>query len=132
MASKKYRKYELIYLIQPEATDDERQKVHDRVENVITEGDAWLLTREDWGKRKLAYEIRKQNKAYYTYMTLLATPGVTTEIERILRLVDNCIRFITIKLEDGIPEDQAQAMGTTPTAPDAAEGDDAEEEATNV
>ena len=124
---KKYRKYELIYLIQPEATEEERQKVHDRVNLVIDEGDAWLLTREDWGKRKLAYEIRKQNKAYYTYVTLLASPGVTTEIERILRMLDNCIRFMTIKLEDDIPEDRIPDL-TQAAAPEA---EAAEEEVSN-
>lgn len=124
---KKYRKYELIYLIQPEATEEERQKVHDRVNLVIEEGDAWLLTREDWGKRKLAYEIRKQNKAYYTYVTLLAAPGVTTEIERILRMLDHCIRFMTIKLEDNIPEDRIPDL-TQAAAPEA---EAAEEEVSN-
>ena len=123
---KKYRKYELIYLIQPEATEDERQKVHDRVEAVINEGDAWLLSREDWGKRKLAYEIRKQNKAYYTYATLIAAPGITTEIERILRMLDHCIRFMTIKLEDNIPEDRIPDL-TEASAPDAPEAETEEE-----
>ena len=110
MAMKKYRKYEVIYLVQPEASEEDRQKIAERVNAVIEEGDAWLIEREDWGKRKLAYEIRKQNKAYYTYMTLIAAPGLTAEIERVLRLLDNCIRFMTIRIEDDIPEDKVAAL----------------------
>lgn len=129
MAIKKFRKYEIIYLVQPEATEEERQKVHDRVNGVIEEGEAWLLEREDWGKRKLAYEIRKHNKAYYYYMTLIASPGVTTEIERILRMLDPCIRFMTIKLEDEITEDRVQAL--VETAAEAAAEASSSEEASN-
>ena len=125
---KKYRKYELIYLIQSEATDEERQKIHDRVEHVIEEGEAWLISREDWGKRKLAYEINKQNKAYYSYLTFVAAPGLTAEIERVLRMQDNCIRFITIRLEDNITEDRIPAM-IAPSTPEASP--EASEEVSN-
>jgi len=128
MAMKKYRKYELIYLIQSEATDEERQKIHDRVEHVIEEGEAWLISREDWGKRKLAYEINKQNKAYYSYLTFVAAPGLTAEIERVLRMQDNCIRFITIRLEDNITEDRIPAM-IAPSTPEASP--EASEEVSN-
>lgn len=120
MAQKKYRKYEVIYLVQPEATDEERQKISDRVDLVIEEGDCWLAEREDWGKRKLAYEINKQNKAYYTYLTLLSAPGVTAELERVLRLLDGVIRFMTIKLEDNIPEDKlAELLKSDEPEPEA-------------
>lgn len=105
MAAEKLRKYELIYLVQPDATDDIRQKVADRVDSVFEEYGSTVLQREDWGKRKLAYEIRKQNKAYYTYLVFIAKPGTTAEIERVLRMLDDCVRWQTIKLEEGITED---------------------------
>ena len=54
MANAKLRKYELIYLVHPEATDEERARVAGRVNQVLEEYGAHLVSNEDWGKRKLA------------------------------------------------------------------------------
>ncbi len=102
LAKQKLRKYELIYIVQPEATEEERNKVAERVDRVVESMGGAYLKKEEWGKRKLAYEIRKQNKGYYYYLVIVGAPGLTQEIERILRMLDNCIRFMTIKLEEGI------------------------------
>lgn len=108
MATEKLRKYELIYLVQPDASDEERQKIADRLDVVFKEYGSTVLQREDWGKRKLAYEIRKQNKAYYTYIVFIGKPGTTAELERVLRMLDDCVRWQTIKLEDGIAPDDIE------------------------
>ena len=88
MSEKKLRRYEITYLVQPEATDEERAKVEDRVAGVFSKMGAHVLRREDWGKRKLAYEIRKYNKAYYTYLIFAGTADVPAELERNLRLLN--------------------------------------------
>jgi small subunit ribosomal protein S6 len=119
MAIKKFRKYELVYLVQPEATDDERARVADRIAGVFATNEAWILSQEEWGKRRLSYEIQKHNKAHYHYMTYIAAPKVTAELERVLRLQDACIRFLTIKLEDQIPEGRVPEL--TAAAASAAE-----------
>lgn len=108
-ARKKLRKYELIYIVQPEATDEERQKVADRVRDVIGRFEGTILQDEDWGKRKLAYEIRKFNKGYYQYFVFAAYPGTTQEIERNLRMLDACIRYMTVKLEDEVTPESLTA-----------------------
>lgn len=105
MANAKLRKYELIYLVHPEASDEERARVASRVNQVIEEYEAHIIINEDWGKRKLAYEIQKFNKAYYSYLVFITKPGTTHEIERVLRMLDSCVRFQTIKLQDGIDPD---------------------------
>jgi len=118
MAQQKLRKYEMIYLVQPEATEEDRQKVADRLDAVIAEYGAHVLQREEWGKRKLAYEIRKQNKAYYMYLVFITRPDMITEAERVLRMLDNCVRWQTIKLEDGIhPDDLARYLPAEEEAP---------------
>lgn len=109
MAKQKLRKYELIYLVQPEATDEEREKVAARVQSALEGFEAFVLKTEDWGKRKLAYEIQKHNKAYYTYMVYVAAPGATAEVERVLRMLDPCVRFQHIKLEEGLDPDAEYA-----------------------
>ena len=111
MANAKLRKYELIYLVQPEAEEAERERIAGRVTNVLEEYGATLLKREEWGKRKLAYEIRKHSKAYYFYLVYVTKPGATAEVERVLRMLDNCVRWQHIKLEDGIDPDHLSLLG---------------------
>lgn len=125
MAKLKLRKYELIYLVQPEATEEDRRKISDRVEQTIEKyGNSRLVKSEDWGKRKLAYEIRKFNKAYYFYNILVGPPGLTQELERVLRMLDNCVRFMTIKLEEDLDPETSLAVDE-PAAEEAAQQQEA-------
>ena len=99
------RRYEFVYLVQPEAEEETRARVASRINEILESAEARQLKREEWGKRKLAYEIQKFNKAYYFNLEFISRPGTTHEIERVLGLLDDCIRFQTIKLEEGITED---------------------------
>ena len=105
MAVEKLRRYELIYLVHPEAEEGQLGRMKDRVGQVLSDYNALILKREDWGKRKLAYEIEKVNKAYYRYIEFISQPAMIAELERVLRLVDVVIRYQTIRLEDNIPAD---------------------------
>ncbi|MEE2757173.1 MAG: 30S ribosomal protein S6 [Myxococcota bacterium] len=105
MANAKLRRYELVFLIQPEAEDDARTHLVNRMLGILKDGGAHLIQNEEWGKRKLAYEIAKFNKAYYYYVEFIASPGLSHEIERVFRLTDDCLRYQTIRLEDEIDPD---------------------------
>jgi small subunit ribosomal protein S6 len=127
MANAKLRRYELIYLIQPEAEEEQRTRVSESVAAVLTEAEALIIQNEEWGKRKLAYEIEKFNKAYYYYLEFVTQPGLTHEIERRLRLLDDCVRFQTIKLEDGIDPDNLDRFTPVATDDNEESGDEAAE-----
>ena len=107
--SDKLRRYELVYIVQPDATDEERDRIEERVEGVCEKMQAHVLKKEDWGKRKLAYEIRKCSKGYYVYFVLAATPDVPAEIERNLRQIDSVLRYLTIILDRDISLEAAKA-----------------------
>lgn len=113
MALRKLRKYELIYVVQPEASDEDRTKIAERIREILQRMEGTLVLEEDWGKRKLAYEIRKFNKGFYCYYVFGAYGGTTQEIERNLRMFDNCIRYLTIKLED---ETTAESLTAPPSS----------------
>ncbi len=102
MAEVKMRRYELIYLVQPEADDEGRERVETRLQSVFDEYKVQIIKQEEWGKRKLAYEINKFTKAYYMYVEFVSLPNAIAEMERVLRLLDDCIRYQTIRLEDGL------------------------------
>jgi small subunit ribosomal protein S6 len=128
MATDKVRRYEMIYLIEPEAEEETRQNATSLMVNILEESGATILKNEEWGKRKLAYEIQKVNKAYYNYLEFISKPGVTHEMERVLRtnLQGVCVRYQTIKLEEGI--DPSHIDRYVPEATnDAAEQADATE-----
>ena len=129
MAVEKLRRYELIFLVHPEAEDGQLGRMKDRVGQVLSDYNALVLKREDWGKRKLAYEIEKVNKAYYRYIEFISQPAMIAELERVLRLTDVVIRYQTIRLEDGIPadgldrfepasEEESKSEATTQDAPE--------------
>ena len=121
MAVEKLRRYELIFLVHPEAEDGQIGRMKDRVGQVLSDYNALVLKREDWGKRKLAYEIEKVNKAYYRYIEFISQPSMIAELERILRLTDVVIRYQTIRLDDGIPADSLDRF--EPAAEEEAKGE---------
>jgi len=61
-----------------------------------------IIKVDNWGKRRLAYEVSKERKGIYLYWLYLATPGVVEEIERNLRMLDGVIRYLTVKVDADI------------------------------
>lgn len=116
----KLRKYELIYILQPEVADEGRTKLEERINQILEGEGVHVLKREEWGKRKLAYEIKHTpsgsdcSKGIYFYIVFAALPGITQEIERRLRLADDCIRFMTIKLDEDYSLESALAEAGAP------------------
>jgi small subunit ribosomal protein S6 len=107
MSTNKNRLYELIYLVNREASDEARADIVSRMKAVIDSFGGEVMKTESWGKRRLAYEIQKgserHQKAYYEYNVLQGPAGMTQELERVLRLNEDCIRFLTIKIDSFDP-----------------------------
>jgi len=90
------REYDLIYVVQPDASDERLQQIHERVDAAITGGQGMVLLRDDWGKRKLAYEIAKFQKGQYFHLALLGDGKFIAEVERLLRIDPDVLRFLTV------------------------------------
>ncbi len=105
------REYETIFILRPDTNQDGIQLVNTRVRGVIDQLGGRLLKLDNWGKRKLAYEVKKQLKGIYLYWQYLGTTGVVEEIERNLRMLDSVIRYYTVKVdEDVVPEARPQTV----------------------
>jgi small subunit ribosomal protein S6 len=98
------REYELIYLIQPDATPERQKEIHSRVDEIVAQQGGMLLLRDDWGKRKLAYEIQKFQKAQYVLLSYLGEGKIVDELERALRLDPDVVRFLTVKVQDEVKD----------------------------
>jgi small subunit ribosomal protein S6 len=96
------REYETIYILRADIDADGADKVAGRVAEVIGREKGSLVKVENWGRRKLAYDIRKQKRGVYTYVKYLGSGALVNELERNLRLLDPVIRFQTVLLREDL------------------------------
>jgi len=105
------REYETIFILRPDTNQDGIQLVNTRVKHVIEELGGRVIKLDNWGKRKLAYEVKKQLKGIYLYWQYLGTSGVVEEIERNLRMLDSVVRYYTVKVDEDVdPTARPQAV----------------------
>lgn len=91
--------YESLFILNPALDDAEVKKVIDKVEGYIKKGEGEVLKVDNWGKKKLAYEVKKQKKGNYILLNFKAGAGAISEIERSLKLTDPVMKFLIIRLD---------------------------------
>ena len=92
------RQYELIYIVHPDLDEDALSEVIDRVSSWISDEDGEITNTELWGKRKLAYPIRKQTEGYYVIMQTKMTMTVDSQLERNFQLLEPVMRYSIIAI----------------------------------
>jgi small subunit ribosomal protein S6 len=102
------REYEFIYIIQPDATSEREAEIHSKVDEVVSRAGATHLLRDDWGKRKLAYEIRKFQKGHYFQVNFLGDGSFVPDLERMLRLDGDVLRFLTVMADENVKDIDAR------------------------
>ncbi len=96
------RHYETTYILRPNLGEDQFNEIIERTNAIVTDDGGSIIDIEHWGIKKLAYEIKKETQGYYVYMSY-AAPGTTVkELERIFRIDDRLLRYLTIKLTESI------------------------------
>lgn len=96
--------YETIYVTRPDLTEEDQTRIDDKLLNLISNDGGDLLVHESWGRRKLAYPIRRQLQGTYKYLHYVAPAELPQELERIMRLEDSLIRFLTVKLGENVSD----------------------------
>jgi small subunit ribosomal protein S6 len=96
------REYETIYILRPNTPNEGVAEVNTRIKGVIEGMGGKIIKIDNWGKRRLAYEVAKERKGIYLYWLYLAQPGVVEECERNLRMLDNVIRYLTVKVDENV------------------------------
>ena len=94
------RVYEELFIVRPDATDEEIDPVVEQLRSVITTGGGALDKVDKWGVRKLAYRVQKRNEGYYILLQFSAGPDAVKEIERRLRVNDLVMKYITVRIDE--------------------------------
>jgi small subunit ribosomal protein S6 len=92
--------YELLIVLKPTLTEEETQAKVDFVKEVLEKNGAEIAAIDDRGMRKLAYEIQKHQRGHYFVFYFKAPPSSINEIERIVRITEEIIRFLNVKYEN--------------------------------
>ncbi|MFN2235446.1 MAG: 30S ribosomal protein S6 [Anaerolineales bacterium] len=93
------REYELIFIVHPDLEETATNEVVERVQGWITEAGGKINKVDHWGKRRLAYPIRKQNEGQYFFLLVELNPTSVAEIERSLRFLEPVMRFLITAVE---------------------------------
>jgi small subunit ribosomal protein S6 len=102
------RKYETIFISDPDLQDQTRSDLFDKVRNIIAKENGIFLDFDDWGNKKLAYEIKKKFRGHYVCATYGGTGDLVKELERNLRLSDDVLKFMTILVSDNVTVEQLE------------------------
>jgi small subunit ribosomal protein S6 len=94
------RIYEELFIVRPNATDEEIDPLVEQLRQVITTRGGTVDKSDKWGVRKLAYRLQKQNEGYYILLQFSATPETVKEVERRLRVSDLVLKFITVRIDE--------------------------------
>ena len=122
------RKYESLYIIHPEVVGDDLTAMVERFQSVLTEQQAEILKLDNWGTRKLAYPIKKQEKGCYIQTIFEAEADVIAEYERRLRLEENVLRFLTVRFEGELIDAPEEAAAPVVDEDDVDDIEESEEE----
>ena len=102
--------YETIYVLRSDLPEEESTRIHDRFQAIFDQNNGNILVRDDWGRRKLAYAIRKQGYGHYVYLNFTGPADLPIAIERYVSIEDNCIRFITVKLDENVETEERRVV----------------------
>ena len=93
------RKYELVYVVSPEASDEQVTDLHTQVESTVQRMNGQIEKTENWGRRKLAYEIGRHKEGTYVLEVINGTGDLMKEIDRRLKVLDVVIRHLVVRVD---------------------------------
>ncbi len=93
------KQYELLFVVKPTLTEEEIAAQIANVKASIEKDGGEIVATDDMGMKKLAYEVSKANRGYYTVYYFNAEPATIAEIERLLRINENILKFMTVKYD---------------------------------
>jgi small subunit ribosomal protein S6 len=111
------RRYETIFITNPELSEEDQNTLQEKVRSIMSNWKGEIIKIEDWGPKKLSYQIRKNTRGRYFLVDYLTdAPPLVRELERNLRLNDGVLKFLTVNTSARLQPEQVQALKTAALA----------------
>lgn len=94
------RQYELVYIVPPETTEEALADLHGQIEAIVTRFEGTIDATENWGRRRLAYEIARQKEGIYVLELMTGSGEMVKEIDRRLKVIDLVIRHLVVRVDE--------------------------------
>jgi small subunit ribosomal protein S6 len=94
------RVYEVMYIVTPDAADDDVTKLNDSLQTIITDQGGSVVRVDDMGRRKMAYEINRKKEGYYVLFEIEGSGREIAELERRMRVNDLIMRYLTVRVDE--------------------------------
>ncbi len=92
--------YETLFILKPDLEAEKMEAAIEKFKTLIVNDGGTIVSVEKWGKRRLAYIINDYQEGYYVLINFNANPGAALELERVQKIADEVIRFITIRKDE--------------------------------
>ena len=96
------RRYETIFIVDPDLSGEEHAPLFERLKLLFSQLGGFLVSIDEWGLRKLAYEIKKKTRGYYVRLDYCGTGALINEIERFFRIDDRVLKYLTVLLAEDV------------------------------
>jgi small subunit ribosomal protein S6 len=127
------RRYETIFIIDPDLSADERAPLLERIKDLIPQQGGLLIMVDEWGAQKLAYEIKKKARGYYVLLDYCGTGAHVDEIERLFRIDDRILKYMSVLLEKDVDlENVKEEIARTEAKDDQSDESEIDQETSDV
>ncbi|MCF8067260.1 MAG: 30S ribosomal protein S6 [Desulfobacterales bacterium] len=103
------KRYETIVIVDPDLAEEDRKSFVPRLEEIIPQQGGTLLLVDDWGVKKLAYNIRKRSRGHYIRLDYCGDGALVAELERFFRIDDRALKYMTVLLDEAVDVETAKA-----------------------
>ena len=103
------KRYETIVIIDPDLSKDAETPIFERLNDLIPQYNGFLIETDDWGTKKLAYDIKKKNRGHYVRLDYCGDGALIQEMERFFRIDDKVMKFMTVLLDENADLDAIKA-----------------------
>lgn len=103
------RRYENVFIVNPELSEEQHQPLFDKLKGLLSEDQGMLVKFDEWGHKRLAYEIKKHTRGYYVLMEFCGDGALVNEIERNMRLDDRVLKYMTVLKDETVDVEAVKA-----------------------
>lgn len=96
------RRYETIFIIDNDLSEEERSPIFEKLKDLIQQHNGLQVKVDEWGTKRLAYEIKKKARGYYVCLDYCGSATLVNEIERFFRIDDRVLKYMTVLLDKDV------------------------------